>query len=151
MQSAADFVVYGQDDAIQLVVEARNTRNGSPEWAAEFRRNLLVHGAVPQAPYFLLASPRYLYLWKDAPMSEAVLPDYQIDAAVVVPLYLQPATLPIDHLSGAGWEFVVAAWLDELVGGQLRDDLPVTVRHWLVESGLYDAVRDGMVFAQATA
>ena len=152
MQTTADFVVHAPDESIRLVVEAKITSNGSPEWAAAYRRNVVAHGGVPQAPYFLLASPRSFYLWKDAPATaEALPPTYQIDARVVFPTYLHDVSVPLDQLSGAGWEFVVAAWLDDLVGGVLPPDLPPPVRHWLVDSGLYDAVRDGRVTAQVTA
>lgn len=151
MNTTADFVVYAPDDTICLVVEAKSTSNGSPEWAAELRRNLLTHRVVPQAPYFLLALSRHFYLWKDAPATEAVLPHYQIDTQDMLPLYLRELSMPLDQLSGDGWEFVVAAWLDDLVGGPPRHDLPAPAHQWLVESGLYDAIRNGTVTAQATA
>ena len=151
MNATADFVVHAPDDSIRLVVEAKLTGNGSPEWAAAYRRNVLTHRVVPQAPFFLLASPRHFYLWKDAPATEAAPPDYQIDTEAVLPRYLREFSVPLDQLSGAGWEFLVAAWLDDLVGGPPRHDLPSSIRHWLVDSGLYDAVRNGRVTAQATA
>ncbi len=151
MNATADFVVHAPDDSIPLVVEAKNSGTGSPEWAAAYRRNVLAHRVVPQAPFFLLASPRHFYLWKDAPATEAAPPDYQIDTDAVLPGYLRELSVPLDQLSGAGWEFVVAAWLDEVVGGPPRHDLPAALRHWLVDSGLYDAVRNGRVTAQATA
>lgn len=151
MNTTADFVVYAQDDTICVVVEAKSTSNGSAEWAAELRHNLLTHQAVPHAPYFLLALPRRFYLWKDAPATEAVLPHYQIDPQVMLPLYLRELSVPLDQLSVDGWEFVVAAWLDDLVGKSPHHDLSTAAHQWLVESGLYDAVRNGTVTAQATA
>jgi len=135
MNTTADFVVHAPDESIRLVVEAKSTPNDSATWAAELRRNLVMHGAVPPAPYFLLALPQHFYLWKDAPATEAVLPDYQVAAQAVLPLYLREFSVPLDQLSGAGWEFVVAAWLDDLVGGPLRPDLPTAVRHWLIDFG----------------
>ena len=151
MNTTADFVIHAPDDSIRLVVEAKSTLNDSATWAAELRRNLVMHGAVPPAPYFLLALPQRFYLWKDAPATEAVLPDYQVATQAVLPQYLREISVPLDQLSGAGWEFVVAAWLDDLVGGPLRPDLSTAVRHWLVDSGLYAAIRNGSVTAQATA
>ena len=69
----------------------------------------------------------------------------------LLPPYLRDLSVPLGQLSRAGWEFVVAAWLDEVVGGPRPLDLLPPVRHWLVDSGLYDAVRDGRVTAQITA
>jgi hypothetical protein len=151
MQTTADFVVHAPDDSIRLVVEAKIYSNESPEWAATYRNNVLTYGGAPQAPYFLLASPHHFYLWKDAPVTAEALPDYQIDAQALLPAYLRDFSVPLNHLSVVGWEFVVAAWLDDLVGGPLPPELPLPVQQWLVDSGLYDAVRDGRVTSQITA
>ncbi len=144
----ADYVVRAADETLRLVIEAR-TSTGTSAWAAELRRNLLRHRAVPQAPYFLLALPRHFYLWKDAPVAAVVLPCFQIDTDLLLPPYLQGLSVPIDQFSGAGWEMVVGAWLDDIVGGHLHSTLSPDVQHWLIDSGLYDAIREGTVITRA--
>ena len=151
MNTMADFVVYAPDDSICLVVEAKSTQHDNEIWAAELRRNLVMHGVVPPAPYFLLALPQHFYLWKDASTSEAVLPDYQVATEAVLPLYLRDFSVPLDEFSADNWDFLVAAWLDDLIDRPLRPELPMPARHLLVDSGLYDAVRNGSVTAHANA
>ena len=53
MSNQADIAVSAPDERVQLVVEVKNVRGASPEWAAQLRRNLLVHGLVPNAPFFV--------------------------------------------------------------------------------------------------
>lgn len=62
------------------------------------------------------------------------MPDYQVATQAVLPLYPREFSAPLDQ-----------------VGGPLRPDLPAAVQHWLVDSELYDAVRNGSVTAQTTA
>ncbi|MEQ9481150.1 hypothetical protein [Coleofasciculus sp. F4-SAH-05] len=35
----------------------------SPDWAAQFRRNILAHGTFYKAPYFLMVFLDRFYLW----------------------------------------------------------------------------------------
>ncbi|HEX8684350.1 MAG TPA: hypothetical protein VF707_18685 [Ardenticatenaceae bacterium] len=79
----ADLAVYTPDGELLLVVEVKNKRNASPEWAAQMRRNLLVHGMIPATLYFLLALPEYFFLWKGAHQSiDVIPPDYMIETAL---------------------------------------------------------------------
>ena len=146
----ADFVVTSPDDRPQLIVEAKRYRDTSPGWAAEFRRNMFAHGPVPPARFFLLASPDHFYLWKDAPVAEPVSPYFTIDARAELAPYLSTLHADVGELSGEGFEFLVRAWLNDLLAAGPdadRDDPAVrrARKQWLVDSGLWDAVRTGQI------
>jgi hypothetical protein len=64
--SYADLSLYDRDGRLIAIAEVKNKRGTSPEWAAKFRRNLLVHSRYAQADFFLLATPDRLYVWKNA-------------------------------------------------------------------------------------
>lgn len=62
-QSAIDFVVYDREGRVVLLAEAKNRRGTSGHWAAGLRKNMLSHGVLPWAKYFLIATPERMYLW----------------------------------------------------------------------------------------
>jgi hypothetical protein len=122
-------------------VEARNEVSPSPEDAAEFLRNILAHGAIPAAQYFLLAFRNELYLWRD-PTPPVSLPDFQGDTADALEPYLARLRRPLDKLSQSGFEMLIQSWVGEVAMGILPDSGD---RKWLVDSGLAQAVRDGYI------
>ena len=58
-----DFIAYDQVGQPILLVEVKSTHRTSEGWAAQFRRNLLEHGTLPTAPFFLIATPDQMYFW----------------------------------------------------------------------------------------
>ncbi len=151
MNPTADFVVYAQDDSIQLVAEVKSTRNGSAAWAAELRRNLFVHATLPSAHFFLLALPHQFFLWINNGAADAALPDYTIDSAIILTPFLGDQLPALDELSETGLELVVGAWLDAVTAGPLPSDLSVLAQAWLLDSGLYAAISNGTLVSQTLA
>lgn len=43
MPARWDIATYDRDKQLALVVEVKSKLNTTPEWAAQFRRNLLAH------------------------------------------------------------------------------------------------------------
>lgn len=87
-----------------LVVEVKNRTNATAEWAAQLRFNLAEMGALPSAPYFLLALPDRFFLWTQPSSNEAVPPDYEFDAETVLRPYAAKLSFPLNDLSKAGFE-----------------------------------------------
>ena len=58
-----DLAVYDRFQRLILTVEAKKKSGVSEKWAAQTRRNLVVHGFYPLASYFLLATPEKFFLW----------------------------------------------------------------------------------------
>lgn len=144
MTPRPDFVIRSPDDRTLLIVEAKTRVNASAEWAAQLRRNLVVNGVLPPAPYFLLALPDKFFLWKHPDSRQAVLPDYEFDAEEVLRPYAASLGFPLDSLSGASFEWVVRLWLDDLVRGDALEQ-----PRWLRASGLDEQLKDAVVSAQA--
>lgn len=140
-----DFVVRSPDNRALLVVEAKNRLNTSADWAAKLRRNLAAQGALPDAPYFLLALPDRFYLWTQQSASlQAVPADYVFEAETVLRPYLDSLKSPLHDLSPASFELLVRLWLEDLV----RDGDQEHPR-WLHSSGLEEQLRDAVVTSQA--
>ena len=53
-----DFVAYDDHGQAVLLVEVKSRRDTSEGWAARFRRNMLAHGTLPAASFFLIVSKR---------------------------------------------------------------------------------------------
>src|SRR5689334_19494299 len=62
--SGIDIVAYDQEGRVLLLAEAKSRGGTSESWAARLRKNMLSHGILPWAKYFLIATPERMYFWK---------------------------------------------------------------------------------------
>jgi len=113
MKPPADIVVYSPDDQIQLVVEVKSEKGATDIWAAEMRRNLITHAAVPRSKFFLLALPDHFYLRRDSVSTDVVPADYKVWAREALRLYLENMTPK--EVSGESFELLVRSWLSDLI------------------------------------
>ena len=142
MKQLADIAVYSPDDRLKLIVEVKNYRNATDEWAAKLRRNLLAHGFFPPSEYFLLVLPEYSYLWRRRESLDAVPPDYKFSTKDV--LQLRGDTSDPDRLSSFGLEVLTSSWLNALAVSQIsRGEVPGL--DWIFDSGLYESIKNGSV------
>ena len=145
MTNGADIVVFSADNTLELIVEVKGNRGVSPEWASQFRRNLLVHHAIPRSQFFLLALPDQMYLWRNgSDIIETREPDFVIDSSPIISAYLD-ATVEHTSNSGQALELAFASWLNLLTISGLSEDKVAPHEKWLLESGLYDAIKNGSV------
>jgi hypothetical protein len=152
MSEPADIVVYSPDKELRLVVEVKGKQGASPEWAAQMRRNLLTHSAVPRAPFFLLALPDRLYLWKNgSEISDARPADFVVDSSQIILPYLDDPSISTSNRNWHGLELIIASWLNLLTISQLSEAGAAPHEKWLLESGLYDAIKNGSVETEASS
>lgn len=151
MQESGDIEVYSPDKKLKLVVEVKNKQGASLEWAAQMRRNLFSNSAVPHAPFFLLALPDHLYLWKNGSDSTEARPaDFIVDAAPILSDYSN--NLKTDsRQTSRDLELIFASWLNLVTISQLTADAAAPHEQWLLESGLYDAIKNGSVQTEASS
>jgi len=145
-----DFTVFNSAGELTLVVEVKARPGASPAWAAQLRRNLLAHGFVAKAKYFLLALPDRFFLWKEVgPEVAEMPPTHQIDAALLLGPYFERAGVALETASGDTLELAMAAWLRDLINEEgLSPDLR-QAHPWLAE--LSDELRGGRVACEAVA
>jgi hypothetical protein len=144
----SDIFITDHDGNPVAALEVKNRENLSREVATVLRRNLIVHGNAPAAPYFLLVSQDAGYLWKNAkPEDIDAPPDYQFPLNTVLARYLPSE--PKRRLSGAELELVLLQWLIELTleHPKSREEPERT----LARAGFDDAIRGGRVVAEAVA
>lgn len=152
MAIRSDIMAYDSEGNLALVVEVKNKRGTDNEWATKMRRNMLAHGLVPSARYFLLALPDRFYLWKDKPLPELEKPGYEIDPLPFLEPYFEGVGIQPENLSGAGFELLVLSWLNELAQtGELPDTLLKGDNAWLIESGLLEAINQGHIVPEVAA
>ncbi len=147
MSATTDFIVRSADNRPQLVVEVKAKRQSDPLWAASLRRNLFAHAQIPPAPHFLLALPDHFYLWKDATL-DAVPPHYIVASDDVLCHYLNRITVPLNELSEQSFEIVIRNWLDDVIAGNRTTEGEGQATAQLRQSGLYEAIKDGLVDTQ---
>jgi hypothetical protein len=118
-------------------------------------RNLLVHGMIASAPYYLLALPDVFYLWKDLDPSRLNLhdlpekefePDFKVATTRALAPYIDWPSFSPDDISEPGLELLVSSWLTDLVNDSaLSREAASPDLRWLFDSGLYDAIKGGHV------
>lgn len=146
----ADIAVFSADGKLQLIVEVKNRRNASREWAMNARRNLYVHSMLPTAPYFLLALPDHFYLWRQTDsINPSVAPDYEVPAQPMLAAYIDEERTPLEQMNEYSLELIVASWLMSFVSADVTFETVEVHERWLLESGLYEAIKNGEVRAEA--
>lgn len=141
-----DLAIYDRHNQLTLIGEIKNRVGTTPEWASQYRRNMLVHGQWPYVPFFLLATPELFYLWANSPKNHwttSIPPDYIIEATSIIDPYLQGVGLPLGHISSQSLELIVFSWLSELI--QRSSASSAVSPDWFVNSGLQQAIKDGNV------
>jgi hypothetical protein len=141
-----DLVAYDQLCQPILLAEIKSTHQTSGQWAARFRRNLLEHGTLPRAPFFLIATPEHMYFWRHedhAPKEEP--PQFTLDAAHELKPYFDRFQQTPEKIGSQALELILFSWLVDLAhAGQLRAEEGPSLR-WLSESGLLRALRSARI------
>ncbi len=150
MSSRADMIAVDATGGSILVVETKNRLRVSALWAAKLRRNLIAHGVVGKAKYFLLATPDRFFLWTNgADEISEVPPTYEFDPSDLLAPYLAAAGITPETVSGHSFELIVGAWLRDLLAS---DKLPNEIHQkhsWL--SAILDDLKGGHVAYEAVA
>jgi len=147
MENKADIVVRSSNNDIKLIVEVKGQGRSSPDWAAKFRRNLLMHNVIPKSEYFLLALPDFLYLWRKADTSDVVPPDYIARTFNVLKKYLTSLDAEPKYIAEEGLQLALTSWLRDATFSPNRAPGDSDAYKLLVESGLLDAIDKAEVTA----
>jgi hypothetical protein len=141
-----DFVAYDRLGQPVLLAEAKNTHQSSDLWAARFRRNLLAHGTLPRAPFFLIATPDYMYFWRqEDTRPEEEPPQFTMDASRELKPYFERFKQTPEKTGGQALELILFSWLVDMAqSGQLRAKQDPSLT-WLSESGLLEALRSARI------
>lgn len=152
MKQYSDIAVFDRNGQLALIVEVKNKRGTSREWAASMRRNMYAHGLLPNAPFFLLALPDRFYLWEGVVTSnEPVGPTLQIDPAPFLHPYYERGGLSAKDVTGKSFELIVTAWLNQILNAENRETLKDSNQQWVVTSGLFDGLVGGRLELEAAA
>ncbi len=147
-----DLLIDDRNGQLMLIVEIKRKTNVSSEWASQFRRNLLAHGTVPKAPYFLMAFPDKFFLWTDAEAHlEQSEPTYTIDARPLLQPYFERAGVTAEQISRQSFELIVTSWLADMMHSEQLSENVEDSKRWLIESGLYASLVGGKFVHEAAA
>lgn len=143
----ADVAVYAPGRKLLLVAEVKRSADVKPplrEAAIRIHRNLITHSGIPGASYFLLALlPDSLYLWKGNGQAEAArAPDYEFDAQELLKPYFELLATSSSQASQFQLETVIKLWLKDVASAK---DISLAAGEGLRESGLYEALKNGIV------
>lgn len=145
MRYRPDFAVYSPDSKLQVVVEVKAVPERDADWAAKLRRNLVAHQEMPVVPYFILALPDQLYVWRDGHVGGERAPDLALRTQQLLRQYC--AWQPHGLLTESALELYIFALLEELT--HLESVQPGNdVERALADLGLLDAIRAGEVKAE---
>jgi hypothetical protein len=112
----SDLTVRDSEGRPVVAVEVKNRRELTPDVAITLRRNIIAHGLLPSASYFMVLSQDVGYLWadNDRPVSDWYAPPtLQFPVAPVVRRYM-PAIGAEDRLDEVQLQLLVLQWLTDL-------------------------------------
>jgi hypothetical protein len=142
MRLRADIVIESPDRRRILVVECKRADDTSSQQAVRWRRNFVAHGLDSEVPYFLLAFPTVLFLWRGNANVEAP-PDYTVSSRGVLKRYLGPIADQAHGPLEESLEIAFSIWLNDLAHGIRQPDASSEADQMLVESGLLEQMRRG--------
>ncbi len=144
MRNQFDIAAYSRDRQLILLAEVKWVKESSEDTAVFFRHNLLSHQLLPQVPFFLLAYRNALFLWKEASQSDA-RPNFQAATRPVLKKYLGGLADSDTGPGPEGMESAIKLWLSDLASGIESPDAGSDADKMLVDSGLYEMIRNGEV------
>ena len=136
----ADIIVYARDRRLALAVEITSLSEPIQDVIAT-RRHLVMHPLFPRASFFLLVNPSSMFLWREETLSIAP-PDYEVSADAVVNYLLGQESRKWEMTQGE-LEIIVLHWLGTIVNGLREADPASPPEQMLIESGLYELIRNG--------
>lgn len=143
-----DLIVYDKNNQLALIVEVKNKINAPIEWASQFRRNILSHGILPNAPFFMMAFPDRFFLWKDAPaIPDPLEPNFTINATPIFKQNIENPNEKYAPVSESSLEMKISLWLSILI--HKKTDQLEPYEKWVIDSGLYDAIAGGRLEEEA--
>lgn len=140
----ADFVVYDRNGRRALLVEAKARTGTSPTWATQIYNDLAPRMGVGPGEQFWLITPDRIFIFEGTESGIASEPE-EIDAGPILAPYFEALQREPQKISGRGFEFVVAAVLEELIRGEGPAQSLDSNQHRLGE------LRDGRVVYEAAA
>lgn len=145
MPPRPDIAIQSSEGKLQLVVEVKGVAATNPQWAAQYRRNLLTHHFIPPSPYFLLFAPDSTYLWSPKEGKNSDMPAAQGNTKTILARYLpkQDATI-----SSTGLEMAVQSWLLDLTMQQPPQQLEGDEKRLLIDSGLLEKISTGSLILE---
>jgi hypothetical protein len=141
-----DFIAYDDIGRVILLGEVKSRIGTSGEWAARFRRNMLAHGLLPKAPFFLIATPERMYFWKeDQPGLAETPPGFTVDASRELKPYLEKLNRTKQSVGERALELMVFSWLKDIARtGDERVKQDPSMK-WLADSGLLDSLENARI------
>jgi hypothetical protein len=134
----ADIIAHRPNGALAAIVEVKNREGLDRQAASALRENMISRGALPEVPFFMIASQEKAYLWTDGqPGNGSADPDVELDIKKALSDYIPrdiSGRLHRDEL-----EFIIYNWLLDLA---LAERTPENeAENALVKAGFVDAIR----------
>src|SRR3990170_2707502 len=150
MEEKPDISVIGPDSERKLVVEVKNKRDATDEWAARLYQNMRAHSSLLASPYFLLAVPDTIYLWKNEPGESSSEPLYKAVLSEAISSLIDDIEPYQIGSSGLGLELLVSTWLNTLAISSAEELHANPSSDWLFDTGLFDAIKDGTISSSSS-
>ena len=143
----SDMIIYGPNGQINLLIQVKNKRGTSHDWAAQVRKDILANKEIPETNLFLLALPDHFYLWKNSEkMPPEIYPSHSINPNPLLTPYYKKIGIAPEKLSADSFELIIFSLINELkMTKTVSSDIPKETRNWLLDSGIFNAINNGRI------
>lgn len=145
-----DIVIETSDRARVLVVECKRMTVTTPADAAHVRRSFQGYAPNLSADYFMLALPTELFLWKGDADPDAP-PQFSAPARPVLQSYLGTVADRPGGPRPESLEIAISSWLGDLASSIRKPDPDSEPERMILESGLFERLRGGIVRTHVSA
>ncbi len=140
-----DYVLFRADGNLAALVEANASQETSPEWAGQFRRNIMEHGGLPQAEFFAFVTRASIYLWRNAGNAPVmILPHAVVPTAPLLGPYFERWSSSPETADGLTFEMIVGYWLSDL-SDPWHEAGDLALQNGLGGTGFVEALRGGRI------
>jgi hypothetical protein len=150
MAPTGDLLVFDRAGRMRAVVEVKNKRGTTSQWASELRRNMLMHGSLSHSDFFVLVTPDRMYFWKGTSTSPAAVPPtFEMAAEDALAPYFAMTHIAPGTVTGEAFELLVAAWLNDMARSGATKSPAADQR--VAPLGFLEVVRGGRVAHELAA
>lgn len=146
VDTGIDVIAYDNVGRAVLIAEVKVKAGATPPWAARFRSNMLAHGSLPKALFFLIATPERIYFWRqDGETETDALPEFTLNAEQEFKPYLERMNKAPRAIGGEALELLVFSWLTDMARSGAERVKQDNSMKWLADSGLIGSLENARI------
>ena len=105
---------------------------------------------LPDAPFFLIATPERMYFWRqDNSVPDDAPPHFILDGTAELKPYFEGLGQSPENIRGEGLWWIILSWLGDVADSRKQKARTDSSLAWLEESGFLEALKNAHIESSA--